>query len=67
LKLEIYNYKGQKIDELFNLMESNLLDFMRHNGMLTSLPVYTFYRIEAVPDANSGESFVEIQKMTLTR
>ncbi|MBL7093340.1 PD40 domain-containing protein [candidate division KSB1 bacterium] len=63
--LEVYNYQGQKIDELIAGMKSAGFYETRWNTNVAS-GVY-FYRIEAIPADNSKDSFVEIKKMILTR
>ena len=65
MKLEIYNYNGQKIDELINGNKSAGFYETQWNANVTS-GVY-FYRFEAIPVDNSKKSFVEIRKMILTR
>ena len=65
VKLDIYNYNGQKIEGLINGIRSAGFYETQWTANVAS-GVY-FYRFEANPIDNSQETFIEIKKITLTR
>jgi hypothetical protein len=65
VKLDVYNYNGQKIDELITGFKSAGIYETPWTANVAS-GVY-FYRFEATPVDNTKNAFVEIKKMIFTR